>query len=429
MDIRLLQIRSLLVFLVVAIGAGVAVYFLNDWFHQILLVSLGIPNPLGDALGTVLLLTVAYLGQRLVSLAFFKDQMLGLSADRERLDQASHTLSAVNEEVGKELEGVAAFNDVLRGQLHSVVEQTEEAAYQITARLQSIDDVVGKLNAFVSRSSDETDEMVQDSEQRIAQNQTLIANMRNYIEGRIEEAQRDQQRITAVVEQAHSLQSFTKLVRDIASQTNLLALNAAIEAARAGEAGRGFAVVADEVRKLSAETEKAVQQINQGIQAVATTIEEQLQDKLSSINLDNEREALGQFANQLAELGKSYEELLAHQGTVIETVRASSEQLATMFMESMASVQFQDVTRQQLEHTCEALSKLDSHMQTLASRLRQVEDPNFAYQPLAEHLEQLYERYVMDRQRQTHQASLQGGAAQPSSSGAGEGGGSKIELF
>ncbi len=422
MDFNALLRRSILVAAVVALGAGTTVYFFNDWFHDDFLVRLNIAQPLGDALGTVLIVAVAALAQRLVSLAFFRDHMFGLSTVQEKLQSASHKVAAVHEEVARELRTVPTYNGVLRDQLTSVVQQTEQAAYDITSRLQAIDEVVGRLNDFVAQTSHESEELEADSEQKFAQNQRLIGQMRDYIAARIAEAQADQARVEQVVHEARSLESLTKLIKDIAAQTNLLALNAAIEAARAGEAGRGFAVVADEVRKLSSETEKAVVAINQGIQGVASTIEVQLQEKLSSMNLDKEQAALGQFADQLVQLGDSYEELLRHQGAVIDTVRDSSQKLATMFMETMASVQFQDVTRQQIEHTAEALTRLDEHLAGLAERLAQAENPDFNYVPLAEHLDQLYARYVMESQRSTHKQSLQQHSEAPTGS-------PKVELF
>ncbi|PKO55687.1 MAG: chemotaxis protein, partial [Betaproteobacteria bacterium HGW-Betaproteobacteria-19] len=320
--------RSLLVFASVAILAGLCVYFFNEWFHATFLPAIGLSQPFGDAVGSVLIVTVAYFGQRLVSRAFFRDHMYGLTSSQAQLEHASQNVTAVGAEVAGELRAVPTFNDVLRNQIGSVVEQTEQAAYDITERLQAIDNVVGRLNEFVAASSSESNEMAQASEQRIADNQKLIVEMRQYIDYRIQEARDDQERVGQVVREARSLESLTRLIKDIAAQTNLLALNAAIEAARAGEAGRGFAVVADEVRKLSAETEKAVLAINKGIVGVAGTIETQLQEKLSAANLDRERDALGQFADQLGALGHSYAEILEHQGHVIDTVRNSSAELA-----------------------------------------------------------------------------------------------------
>ncbi len=426
MNLNLLYRRSILVTAVVALGAGLTVFFFNDWFHDEFLAGLGIPNPLGDALGTILIVTVAFIAQRFVSVAFFRDQLFGMPSAQERLQQASSLMNTVTDEVSAELATVPTYNEVLRGQLNSVVQQTEQAAYDITERLQSIDTVVTRLGGFVAESSSESSRLAANSERQISQNQVLIQEMRAYIDSRIAEAEDDQNRVTQIVKEARSLESLTQIIKDLAGQTNLLALNAAIEAARAGEAGRGFAVVADEVRKLSTETEKAVVAINQGIHGVALTIEQQLQAKLSQLNLENEKTALGKFADQLMELGKRYEQILRHQGSVIDTVAQSSEELAMMFMETLASVQFQDVTRQQIEQIGEALVRLDEHLTHLGERLTQAEAPGYQYTPLADHLEQLYSRYVMDSQRDTHRQSLgaggKAGASDKKSS-------SKVELF
>lgn len=393
--------RALLVAVLVALGAATGVYFMHDWFHAVFA-----PAPAADALGTVFILTVAFIGQHIVSRAFFRDAMLGLGQVVEKNSSKRETFHKVADEVSGELKQVHDFNEVVRGQLKSVIDETEKAAFEIVSRLQTIDGVVTHLDSYVSRTTSESAELARDSETRINQNKDVITRMEGYVQQRLQESEQDQLRVTQVVQEARSLESLVQLIKHVAGQTNLLALNAAIEAARAGEAGRGFAVVADEVRKLSGETEAAVIKISQGISAVAEHIEAQFQDKLSNINLAKERELLEFFSAQLNELGRSYEELMRHESSVLTEIRDSSQQLANMFMEAQASVQFQDVSRQQIEQVMHALSQLDEHAGMLAERLRAFEDPGFRYEPIAKHLEALYSRYVMESQRVTHQSSL-----------------------
>jgi methyl-accepting chemotaxis protein len=120
--------------------------------------------------------------------------------------------------------------------------------------------------------------------------------------------------IGSMVEQAQAMKELSSAIGDIADQTNLLALNAAIEAARAGEHGRGFAVVADEVRKLAEKTQKALAEINininsmmQMVNDVKSSSQTQL-DKINAINalthdletVNDENKSIGNNVNQMA---------------------------------------------------------------------------------------------------------------------------------
>ncbi len=427
MDFILLLRRTALVSLIVALGASVVVFFFDDWWHANFIALFDTSNDgLGDAVGVFLIITVAFVAQRFVSIAIFRDWMLGLTLREAEQAARADTYVDAAEQVGGELKQVKTFNDVVRGQLNVIVDETEKAAYDITSRLTGIDEIITNLSNFVDTTTQETNVLIASSNNRIAQNRTLIEKLDSYIAQRVNESEIDQQRIATVVKEARSLTKLVDLIRSISGQTNLLALNAAIEAARAGEAGRGFAVVADEVRKLSGEAEKAVGQINHGINQVAISIETQFQDKLKHSNINSEREALIGFSTQLNELGETYQKMTQHDAEVLAKVRESSQQLSSMFMDALASVQFQDVTRQQIEQVINALDRLDGHSVLLAERLAAFEDPHFELRPLAEHLDEIYNSYVMNSQRDSHHGALKTGSSSASDH---DQGGAKVELF
>ena len=290
-------------------------------------------------------------------------------------------------------------------------------------QLQAIDGVINELITTVTMGAKDADAMIQSGEKSIASNVELIANLNRYIQERISEVQADRESISVVINQATSLSSLIDLIKNISSQTNLLALNAAIEAARAGEVGRGFAVVADEVRKLSGETSHAVSLIQEGIGNVTKTIEEQFRNKLEYSNIQQQKEVLEKFSQHLDSMGNNYQQLIKRDEEILAHLASTSQTLSSMFMEVLANIQFQDVTRQQIEQVQNAISRLDTHVAKLVEMMRSKDDSHAT--SIKEHIEQIYQSYVMEKQRDIH-ASVTGGNTQANGSSAVL---QKIELF
>ncbi len=138
-----------------------------------------------------------------------------------------------------------------------------------------------KLTELVEKDLDRSEEYsIQTAEEMLTSYQTLekmVASLDRVVEDILMASSRELEtsaKVVTTAQQTVEIKQILTIIRDIADQTNLLALNAAIEAARAGEHGRGFAVVADEVRKLAERTQKSLSEIDATVNVVVQSVED-----------------------------------------------------------------------------------------------------------------------------------------------------------
>jgi len=207
-----------------------------------------------------------------------------------------------NDEIGETAHAVNAFIEKVQGIIQSM-KTSMERAVQVSREIKRDADEIKKTVETQNHLVDETkmlagdikedlkiaEESVSDTSKDVEQTYHTLDHMQKtltQVAAKIIEdaggAKEVAQNVTSLADQTNQIKDVIAIIKEIADQTNLLALNAAIEAARAGEHGRGFAVVADEVRKLAERTQKSLTEIDAAVSVIVQGVV-QAQDEINTM--------------------------------------------------------------------------------------------------------------------------------------------------
>ncbi len=269
----------------------------------------------------------------------------------------SHVQNTVKE-LSNEVDQMAGASKSLLG----ATGETEQGMKRQHAEIQQAANAVREVAsvvAEVARNVSETADSAEQADSEASNGREVVGAAMAQIESLATDISAASNVIDKLRQETENIGSVLDVIRDIAEQTNLLALNAAIEAARAGEQGRGFAVVADEVRTLASRTQTSTQEIQQMIERLQSGARE----AVTMMSKGNEQAS--ESVNQAAEAGKS----LAAITSGVSSIKAKTDQIASASEEQGAATREIEANMESIAASAKCAADSSADISSNAARL------------------------------------------------------------